>query len=180
MKRALLWLAVALFAASLALAWVLLRGAAERELPPPPAVAAADLAALYATALPDAAGRRLPLAQWRGQVLVVNWWATWCHPCREEMPELSKLHTRYAARGVRFVGIAADGADQVMRYARETPVAYPLLVGGPDAIKLTRAFGNEPLAVPFTLVLDRDGTLRAAVLGRVPEDALVRLLDGLV
>ncbi len=180
MKRVFLWLSAALFAASLTLAWVVMRSAQVREIGPPPVVAAADIAALYATALPDVDGRRQALSQWRGKILVVNWWATWCHPCREEMPEFSKLQTRYAARGVQFVGIAAEGADKVMSYAREHSFSYPLLVGGQDAIKLSRPLGNEPLAVPFTAVFDREGKLRAAVLGRVSEDALERLLDGLI
>lgn len=180
MKRALLWLAAALFAASLALAWVLMRSATVRELPPLPAVSGATVAALYATTLPDVAGRNQALAQWRGKVLVVNYWATWCTPCRAELPEFSKLHTRYAARGVQFVGIATEGADKVGPFAQEAPVSYPLLIGGQEAIKATLPFGNEPQAVPFTLVLDRDGQLRAAVLGRMHEEVLIRLLDSLV
>jgi thiol-disulfide isomerase/thioredoxin len=179
MKRALVGVSAALLAASVFLAWKMLSGTV-KELPPPPAVATASIDALYAVAFPDAEGRSQALAQWRGKVLVVNWWATWCNPCRDEMPELSKLQTRYAARGVQVIGIAAEGAEKVMRHAREAPVAYPLLVGGEDSIKLARPLGNEPLAVPFTVVLDRDGALRAAVLGRVSEQALARLLDKLI
>ena len=92
----------------------------------------------------------------------------------------SMLHKRYATRGVQFVGIAADDADKVREFARQSPVSYPLLVGGEGAIRLTRDFGNGPLAVPFTLVLDPEGRVRAAVLGRMEEDALAHLLNGLV
>jgi len=180
MKRALLGLAAFFFAASLVLAWLLLRGDEVRALAPPPVVAAATIDALYATALPDVAGVSQTLAQWRGKVLVVNYWATWCEPCRDEMPEFSELQTRYAARGVQFVGIAADSAEKVVLFSRVMPLSYPMLAGGDDAIKPTAAFGNAPLAVPFTLVLDRAGKLRAAVLGRVDPQALERLLDELV
>lgn len=174
-------LAVGLTAAAAGWAVWLFLGAREpvRPLPPPPAVAAAAVATLYATALPDLAGRPQALEQWRGRALVVNYWATWCIPCREEMPAFSKLHDHYAPRGVQFVGIAADDADDVRAFARETPVSYPLLAGGQDAIQPTRALGNAPLAVPFTVVLDREGKLRAAVLGRVREEALAELLDRL-
>lgn len=179
MKRTLLALSLLLIAVATGWLAALIWGGERRDLPPPPAVGAETLAALYATALPDAAGRMQSLGQWRGRVLVVNWWATWCLPCRDEMPEFSRLQTRYAARGVQFVGIAAEDADKVMAYARESPVAYPLLAGGQTSIKLSQPLGNAPLAVPFTAVLDRQGALRAAVLGRVSEKALERLLDGL-
>lgn len=180
----LLALAAGLTAAAAGWAVWLFLGAGEPRhpplpLPPPPEVPATTVAALYAAALPDLSGRPQALEQWRGRVLVVNYWATWCIPCREEMPAFSKLHDRYAPRGVQFVGIAADDADKVRAFARETPVSYPLLVGGQDAIQPTRALGNAPLAVPFTVVLDREGKLRAAVLGRVREEALAELLGRL-
>jgi thiol-disulfide isomerase/thioredoxin len=176
-----LWLAAGLTAAAAGgVAWLLLGSQRPPPLPPPPEVSHASVASLYATTLPDLAGRPQALVQWRGKTLVVNYWATWCLPCREEMPMFSKLHERYASRGVQFVGIAADSADKVREFARETPVAYPLLTGGQDAIGPTRAFGNAPLAVPFTIVLDREGRVRTAVLGRVQEDALAGLLEELI
>jgi peroxiredoxin len=150
------------------------------SLPPVPDVPVSAASMLYATTLPDTDGREQSLSQWRGKTLVVNYWATWCKPCLEEMPMFSMLHKRYATRGVQFVGIAADDADKVREFARQSPVSYPLLVGGEGAIRLTRDFGNGPLAVPFTLVLDPEGRVRAAVLGRMEEDALAHLLNGLV
>ena len=180
MKRGLAVLAVVLMAGSTAWMARLLWGGAEMELPPAAAVSPQALHALQATALPDATGRMQPLNQWRGRVLVVNWWATWCTPCRDEMPVFSQLQTRYASRGVQFVGIAADGAEKVTAHLREMPSAYPLLVGGEEAIRQTRDLGNAPLGVPFTLVIDRDGRPRAAILGRVPERALAKLLDRLI
>lgn len=158
----------------------LLPGGAGKSLPSAPMVAAQQLEALYATALPDLDGHIQTLTQWRGKVLVVNYWATWCAPCREEMPMFSKLHDHYAASGVQFVGIALDDADKVRGFVRETPVSYPLLVGGNGAIKPTLSFGNAPQAVPFTIVLDREGGIHTAKLGRVHEDDLTRLLDDLV
>jgi peroxiredoxin len=148
-------------------------------LPPDPELPASAAGKLYATKLPDTDGHERSLSRWRGKVLVVNYWATWCKPCREEMPMFSMLHKRYALRGVQFVGIAADDPDKVREFARQSPVSYPLLVGGERAIESTRDFGNTPLAVPFTVVLDPDGNVRAAVLGRVAEDALDHLLDRL-
>jgi thiol-disulfide isomerase/thioredoxin len=178
------WLAVALTVVAAgwgaSLWWRVVPPSPAATLPPPPAAAAAaDTGALYATHLPDLAGRTQALDQWRDKVLVLNYWATWCTPCREEMPMFSTLAQRYESRGVQFVGIAADDGDPVRDFARTMPVSYPLLVGGQDAILPTRDLGNVPLAVPFTLVLDRAGKVRAAVLGRVQEKALVELLDQL-
>lgn len=163
-------------------AWLFLH---ERPVAPPPSVTSppaateADLATIHAVVLPDLEGRPQALRQWSGKVLVVNYWATWCGPCREEMPLLSRLHERYSSRGVQFVGIAAEDAASVREFARTMSLSYPLLVGGDAAADPTRPFGNVPLALPFTLVLDRDGTLRATMRGRVREEALAELLDRL-
>lgn len=150
------------------------------DLSAPPEISPAALTGLFALALPNLEGRMQSLGQWRGQVLVVNYWASWCKPCREEMPILSALHTRFAGHGVRVVGIAADSAEAVAGFVRETPVGYPLLIGGPGAIRPTREFGNIPQGVPFTLVIDRSGRVRAAVLGITREQALERLLATLI
>lgn len=175
-----LGLAAALFAASLGLAWVTWRSASVREFPPPPPVPAAAVQALLGAALPDTEGRLQPLSQWRGRILVVNYWATWCTPCRDEMPVFSQVQKRYAARGVQFVGIAIDEAAQVREFALAAPVSYPLLVADQAFAETARALGNGPLALPFTVIIDRDGTLRGAALGRVHEDALTAVLDGLL
>ncbi len=136
------------------------------------------MAALNALVLYDLDGRRQALDQWRGRVLVLNFWATWCAPCREEMPILSDLAEHYRGR-VQFVGIAADSAEKVRVFARTMPVSYALLAGGEEAIEPTKPLGNLPLAVPFTIVLDHAGQPRAAALGRVSRAALVELLDQL-
>lgn len=180
MKRVLLALSVLMFAASLVLAWLMVRGGPLRELPPPPVVQAAAVQALFDATLPDAEGRPLALAQWRGRILVVNYWATWCPPCRDEMPAFSELNKRYAARGVQFVGIAIDDAAKVRNFAREYPVSYPLVLAGDADTQISRALGNEAMALPYTLVIDREGQVRTAVLGRVHEDALAKLIDGLI
>lgn len=132
---------------------------------------------LFATTLDDQHGQRQALAQWRGKVLVVNFWATWCPPCREEMPYFSRLHTDYAARGVQFVGIAADSAEAVRAFAAREPIAYPLLVGGPGIIELSTELGNRVAGLPFTLLLDRHGEPIATRTGRLAEAELENLLN---
>lgn len=172
------WLAVLMMAVAVAM-WFAQPGIEQYSpLPSPPKVSPTDLTALHGVIVHDLDGREQTLDQWRGRILVLNFWATWCTPCREEMPILSELAERYRGR-VQFVGIAADSVDKVRGFARTLPVSYPLLAGGEEVIKPTRPFGNLPLAVPFTVVLDRTGEPRAAVLGRVTRAALVELLDQL-
>ena len=134
--------------------------------------APADATALLALSLPDPAGHPQPLAQWQGKVLVVNFWATWCAPCREEMPDLVRAQKEYGAKGLQIVGIAADNADKVQQFAKEIELNYPALIGGYAAIDLSKDLGNNLVALPFTLVLDRQGKVAYTHLGPVKPDKL--------
>jgi thiol-disulfide isomerase/thioredoxin len=143
------------------------------------AIATRDGSAVLALVLPDLEGREQALAQWRGKVLVVNFWATWCAPCREEMPHFIEVQQRDGAKGVQFVGIAVDQADKIRDFAREIGLNYPALVGGLGAIELSKALGNELSALPFTVVLDRGGGIVLTQLGPLKAaelDALLRTL----
>lgn len=131
---------------------------------------------IYAARLPDLKGGAQPLAQWRGQVLVVNFWATWCAPCREEIPGFVRLQKRYGARGLTFVGIAIDQPDKVAGFAREFQINYPLLVGGMETLELLREVGNRAGVLPYTLVIDRRGNLVSREPGGLKEAKLEGLL----
>ncbi len=130
----------------------------------------ADTTALLALSLPDASGQPQPMAQWRGKVLVVNFWATWCAPCREEMPDFVRAQNEYGAKGLQIVGIAVDNADKVQQFSKELGLNYPALIGGYGAMDLSREMGNSLVALPFTLVLDRQGKLAYTHLGPVKAD----------
>jgi thiol-disulfide isomerase/thioredoxin len=134
--------------------------------------APADASALLALTLPDPSGRPQPLSQWQGKVLVVNFWATWCGPCREEMPDLVRAQKEYGAKGLQIVGIAADDADKVQQFAKEIELNYPALIGGYAAIDLSKDLGNSLVALPFTLVVDRQGKVAYTHLGPVKPDKL--------
>lgn len=136
--------------------------------------------AIMALRLPDLAGQEQPLSQWHGKVVVVNFWATWCAPCREEVPAFVRLQEQYASQGVQFVGIAVDQRDKVASFAREFGINYAILLGGIDTIDLTRKAGNRVGALPFTLVLDRRGEIATRELGVVREADLERLLQKLL
>ena len=136
--------------------------------------------ALFALQLPDAAGVKQPLSQWRGKVVVVNFWATWCEPCREEMPEFVRAQTELGPRGVQFVGIAVDQADRVGRFAKELNLNYPALIGGYDAMELSRSLGNVLVALPFTIVIDRQGRVVETHLGPMKPQQLHSIMKDIL
>ncbi len=107
----------------------------------PPASAEQAVAHFFAGSLADVDGQAHLFSAWRGKTLVVNFWATWCPPCREELPTFSRLQDRYGKQGVQFVGIALDVADSVRAFARQHPVSYPLLIGGSIGVELARQIG---------------------------------------
>jgi thiol-disulfide isomerase/thioredoxin len=123
--------------------------------------------ALMGVSLPDLNGQEQALGQWKGKVLVVNFWATWCVPCREEMPEFVKLQKEFGDRGVQFVGIAVDDPAKVKQFASELGLNYPALIGGYGAIELSKSLGNRVGALPYTLVLDRAGIISRSQLGPI-------------
>jgi len=133
--------------------------------------------ALLAIALPDVDGREQALGQWRGKVLVVNFWATWCAPCREEMPEFVRVQTEFGGAGLQFVGIAIDEVDKVRPFAAQIGVNYPLLIGGYGAMELSKSLGNRLLALPFTIIVNRAGEVAHTQLGPL-RDAQLRSIVG--
>ena len=161
------WLVIPLALAALAAGvWL----AQTRYAPQPPAAPA--IAALWQVGYPDLQGQRQALSQWRGQVVVLNFWASWCAPCREEMPDFAALRTQYRPSGVEFVGIAIDNPASVSRFLQQMPVAYPILIGEGAAHSLARQLGNPSGALPYTIVLDRDGNIALSHLGRLPRATL--------
>ena len=121
-----------------------------------------------------------PISEWQGKVLVINFWATWCQPCREEMKEFSKLQASLGAQGLQFIGIAIDDPETVRAYLRDYPVNYPIWVGGPDVPAWADSLGNDLSALPFTVIFDRNGTQRHARVGLFPVDPLLQIVTPLL
>ena len=136
--------------------------------------------ALLALSLPDTKGTKQPLSQWRGKVIVVNFWATWCEPCRDEMPEFVREQKELGPRGLQFVGIAVDQPDKVERFANELQLNYPALIGGYDAVELSVSMGNRLAALPFTIVIDRQGRVAQTHLGPVKKQQFRATLQELL
>ena len=150
-----------------------------RTLQPKPAVTR-PATGLLGTTLPDAEGRQQRIEQWRGKVVVVNFWATWCAPCREEMPLFVRVQSEMGARGLQFVGIAVDQVEKVKPFARELGLNYPILIGGYGAMELSRTLGNTVMALPFTVIIDRQGNIAYEQLGVVKPETLRRTLETLL
>ena len=117
---------------------------------------------LLSASFPDLSGRTRRLSEWQGRVTLFNFWATWCAPCRDEMPLLDAASAKF---GVSVVGIGIDSADKIREFVVKIGVRYEMLVAGGNAIELMKGLGNSPGGLPFTLVLDRAGRIAARKLG---------------
>ncbi|MDP2029445.1 MAG: TlpA disulfide reductase family protein [Thiobacillus sp.] len=137
-----------------------------------PQAPAFSSAALWQLSFPDAQGHPQRLSQWRGKVLVLNFWASWCAPCREEIPDFVALRAQYHSKGVEFVGLAIDNSANVTQFLQHQPVNYPILIGEGAANNLAQQLGNPSGALPYTIVLDRDGTIVMSHLGRLSRASL--------
>jgi len=149
-------------------------------VPPPSPASPAAVSSVMNLSLPDPAGKEQRFDQWKGKVLVVNFWATWCAPCREEMPEFMRAQKQFGDKGLQFVGIAVDQADKVQQYVAEIGLNYPAVIGGFGAMELSKTLGNELMALPFTVVLDRQGSVAHTQLGVLKPEKLDALIKSLL
>lgn len=126
--------------------------------------------------LVDRDGVPRTLAHWAGRPLLVNFWATWCAPCRREIPLLRTLRRDHAADGLEVIGIAVDFREDVLRYAQEIGLDYPLLIGEQDGLDAAATFGLE-LVLPFSVFSDRNGRIVAVRIGELHADEAAFILD---
>jgi thiol-disulfide isomerase/thioredoxin len=117
--------------------------------------------------LANRAGKPTSIETWRDKSLIINFWATWCAPCRHEIPLLEALHRDWSSRGVEVVGIAVDHPDKVAAYAEELKIPYPLLIGEQDALDVAGSFGFASPVFPFTVFTDRRGDVVTLFVGEL-------------
>ncbi len=130
--------------------------------------------------LPGVDGETHAISEWDGKVLVINFWATWCAPCRKEIPEFVALQNAYGEAGVQFIGVAVDTLENVIAYAEEFGINYPLLVGDEAAIAAGFAYGNKIGGLPYTAIVDRDGRVVLRHQGVLSHDQAVAVLEALL
>lgn len=134
-------------------------------------------ASLFALTLQDAAGTAQPLAQWRGRPLVVNFWAPWCAPCVEEMPDLQRVRDDYRGRGVEVIGLGIDTAARIRAFREQHAITLPLLVAGAEGSSLGNQLGNTAGALPYTVLISADSRVLERKLGRIRPEELRTWLD---
>lgn len=130
--------------------------------------------------LRDLDGKPHSLAEWRGRVVVLNFWATWCPPCREEMPEFARLQQEFGAQGVQFVGVAIDDPEAVAGFLKDHPVNYPIWIGDEQAPAWADRLGNRLSALPFSVVFDREGQPVHAHTGIFQREQVVEAIQPLL
>lgn len=130
--------------------------------------------------LTDVNGNLRRIEEWDGRVIALNFWATWCPPCLKEIPEFIQLQKKYADRGLQFIGIALQRPEEVLGFMQEHAMNYPVLAGEMEVVELSRAYGNAIGALPYTVIIDRDGKIafvkHGQLSGQVAEKVISRLL----
>jgi thiol-disulfide isomerase/thioredoxin len=136
--------------------------------------------ALFAATFPDEKGHPQALKQYAGKIVVLNFWATWCEPCREEMPELSQLNDAYKNKNVIVMGVAIDDVGAVSNFVKETKVSYPLFAADMEGMQYATNLGNDKDVLPYTVIIKADGTAAKTYFGRVTKSLLEETLANLI
>ena len=110
--------------------------------------------------LPDLDGQPRQLSEWDGDLVLLNFWATWCPPCKKEMPMFQDRYERHADQAFTIVAVAVDEVDEARAFVDEFGIGFPVLIGQDDAIAVGRQYGNRIGALPYTVIIDRDGFIR--------------------
>ena len=127
--------------------------------------------------LGDLDGKPRSILSWPGKSMIVNFWATWCAPCRREIPLLRELQKQHGGEGFQVVGVAVDIREDVVKYVKEMGIDYPILTGEQDGLDAVMKFGHGSIGFPFTVFTDNQGRVVLFHLGEIKKEQADVLLD---
>ena len=136
-----------------------------------------SIKAFFANSWQTPEGKPANSDDWRGKMLVVNFWASWCPPCVEEMPTLDKIAQEYASKNVLIVGIGIDSPSNIREFLEKTPVSYPIVIGGLEGSNLAKQMGNSQGALPYTVIVNQNGKAVFTKLGKISEEELKKAIN---
>jgi thiol-disulfide isomerase/thioredoxin len=132
--------------------------------------------ALPAFSLPDLSGKQRHISEWDGKILIINFWATWCPPCLKEIPVFIALQKELADKDIQFIGIAIEDEASVTEYISTININYPILIGEDYGIALSIKLGNLVQAVPFTIIVNRDGNIIHRQPGEISRKKILKII----
>ncbi|NOX93238.1 MAG: TlpA family protein disulfide reductase [Gammaproteobacteria bacterium] len=130
--------------------------------------------------LPDITGTLRNSREWDGKVVILNFWATWCPPCRSETPMFVEVQEQYSATGLQFVGIAIDNAESVQDFMDTYGINYPMLIGEDSAIEVAKDYGNRYGALPYTVIIDRNRKIQFIQRGEMTREIIENTISQLL
>ena len=136
--------------------------------------------AFFANSWQSPDGKTVNSENWQQKVLIVNFWASWCPPCVEEMPTLDKISQEYASKNVLIVGIGIDSPSNIREFLEKTPVSYPIVIGGLDGSNLSKQMGNTQGALPYTIIINSKGKSIYTKLGEISEEELRKAINSAI
>jgi len=131
-------------------------------------------------AMPDLSGAPRAIKEWDGKVVAVNFWATWCEPCKEEIASFNALQKQFGAKGLQFVGVSLDDPESVQSYLKTSVIDYPVLIGGDEAITVATRYGDDAGIVPYTAFIDRRGRIAFLQFGALSPDLAREIIESLL
>ena len=130
--------------------------------------------------MPDLSGSQRNIKEWDGKVLAVNFWATWCEPCKQEISDFNTLQKQYGDKGFQFVGVALDDLDAVQTYLKTSTISYPVLIGEDRAMTVASHYGDDEGVVPYTAFINRKGQIAFIQYGAMSQDLARQVIESLL
>ncbi|MCU7799811.1 MAG: TlpA family protein disulfide reductase [gamma proteobacterium symbiont of Lucinoma myriamae] len=130
--------------------------------------------------LPDLNGQQQQFSQWDNKVVLLNFWATWCPPCRREMPDFIEVYKQYKDKDFIVIGVGIDDQNKIAQFVQKLGVDYPILVGGQTAMRVSYQYGNNSGALPYSILIDKHGIIRYRAGGLISKQKLINQIEPLL